>query len=192
MRRMHARILRLIGMAAFSLIASNVWLAAQQPQLPPVRYAGAAAAIPDYSTWVFMGAGMFPSADNVAPPRFSNIFVNPEAYAVYRDTGTWPDRTVIISEKRGGITTRPVTTGAGWGQTGDPLGFELEIKDAARGGWMYYTAAASQTAAQPVAKQSDCVTCHREHAAVDSTFVQFYPRLIDAAKRHGTFKTPTQ
>lgn len=31
-----------------------------------------------------------------------------------------------------------------------------------------------------------CYSCHREHAAVDTTFVQFYPTLLPVAQKNGT------
>jgi hypothetical protein len=31
-----------------------------------------------------------------------------------------------------------------------------------------------------------CYTCHADHAAVDTTFVQFYPTLLPIAKSKGT------
>ena len=34
-----------------------------------------------------------------------------------------------------------------------------------------------------------CYACHDAHAAVEHTFVQFYPTLIPVAKAKGTFKT---
>ena len=37
-------------------------------------------------------------------------------------------------------------------------------------------------------RSEDCYACHRDHAAVDNTFVQFYPLLMDVAKQKGTFK----
>lgn len=33
---------------------------------------------------------------------------------------------------------------------------------------------------------ASCYTCHREHAAVDTTFVQFYPTLFPIARDKGT------
>jgi hypothetical protein len=32
----------------------------------------------------------------------------------------------------------------------------------------------------------ECYTCHADHAAVDTTFVQFYPTLLPVAKSKGT------
>jgi cytochrome c553 len=33
-----------------------------------------------------------------------------------------------------------------------------------------------------------CYSCHAEHGAVDNTFVQFYPTLLDVAKEKGTLR----
>jgi hypothetical protein len=33
---------------------------------------------------------------------------------------------------------------------------------------------------------ANCYSCHSEHAAVDTTFVQFYPTLLPIAKAKGT------
>ena len=41
--------------------------------------------------------------------------------------------------------------------------------------------------AKPIARPSSCYACHEEHAAVDTTFVQFYPTLKAAAEKHGSF-----
>jgi hypothetical protein len=32
-----------------------------------------------------------------------------------------------------------------------------------------------------------CYSCHEQHAAVDTTFVQFYPTLLEIAKAKHTF-----
>jgi aspartate oxidase len=34
-----------------------------------------------------------------------------------------------------------------------------------------------------------CIACHTEHTAVERTFVQFYPTLLDVAREKGTLKT---
>ena len=33
-----------------------------------------------------------------------------------------------------------------------------------------------------------CVECHTQHTAVERTFVQFYPTLLEVARRKGTLK----
>ncbi len=32
----------------------------------------------------------------------------------------------------------------------------------------------------------DCYSCHEQHGAVDTTFVQFYPTLLKLAEQKGT------
>jgi hypothetical protein len=32
----------------------------------------------------------------------------------------------------------------------------------------------------------DCYSCHEQHGAVDTTFVQFYPTLLPIATQKGT------
>jgi hypothetical protein len=36
-------------------------------------------------------------------------------------------------------------------------------------------------------KGNPCWSCHEEHAAVEHTFVQFYPTLKPVAKKFGTY-----
>ena len=35
-------------------------------------------------------------------------------------------------------------------------------------------------------KEMECYSCHEQHAAVDTTFVQFYPTLLEIAKKKNT------
>jgi hypothetical protein len=39
---------------------------------------------------------------------------------------------------------------------------------------------------------ADCYSCHAAHAAVDTTFVQFYPTLLPIAKGKGTLSAAYQ
>ena len=40
-------------------------------------------------------------AMNMGHHMFDNVFVNPEAYKAFLNTGTWPDKTVMVLEGRG-------------------------------------------------------------------------------------------
>ena len=44
--------------------------------------------------------------------------------------------------------------------------------------------------AQPLQGEAaaPCVECHTEHTAVERTFVQFYPTLLEVAREKGTLK----
>jgi hypothetical protein len=40
--------------------------------------------------------------------------------------------------------------------------------------------------------EANCYKCHEAHAAVDTTFVQFYPTLLPIAKSKGTLSAGYQ
>jgi hypothetical protein len=42
------------------------------------------------------------------------------------------------------------------------------------------------------ARSADCYSCHAKHAAVDTTFVQFYPTLLPIAKTKQTLSAAYQ
>ncbi len=179
--------------AAILLAFATASLSAQNTVLKPLRYTNEGAMLfPDYTKWVFIGSGMSSTTAPSQNPTFSNVFVDPAAYDQYIKKGVWPDRTVIFAEKRAGASMLPVTPNGGWAQTGELLGAELEIKDAARGGWIFFEASRGEKLAKPVPKSMPCYQCHAEKGAVDNTFVQYYPTLVEAAKRNGTYRDSTK
>jgi hypothetical protein len=52
-------------------------------------------------------------------------------------------------------------------------------------GWAFY-GFDNEVSAKAIARPASCYTCHEEHGAVDTTFVQFYPTLLNAAEKHKT------
>lgn len=145
----------------------------------------------DYREWIFLSSGL----DMVYGPKaavtaehsiFDNVFVNLEAYRSFLKTGTWPDKTVLVLEIRGATTAASINHG---GHTQGPavMGTEVHVKDKARfpGGWAFFDVA-SDGVGKLIPQPASCYTCHREHAAVDTTFAQFYPTLLPVAERKGT------
>ncbi|MBI4264556.1 MAG: hypothetical protein HY657_09285 [Acidobacteria bacterium] len=60
-------------------------------------------------------------------------------------------------------------------------------------GWAFFNfgqAAALRDAAGPLSGEAvaRCVDCHTKHTAVERTFVQFYPTLLEVAREKGTLK----
>jgi hypothetical protein len=53
------------------------------------------------------------------------------------------------------------------------------------GGWAFFGFDDKKTASM-VPREATCYSCHAAHAAVDTTFVQFYPTLLPIAKSKGT------
>jgi len=48
------------------------------------------------------------------------------------------------------------------------------------------------TEAKALPKTAACFSCHSKNGAVDNTFVQFYPTLIEVAKAKGTWKATAE
>jgi hypothetical protein len=156
----------------------------------------------DYREWVFVTTGLgmsyAPEAQAVGagpgrPPVFDNVFVNRQSYRAFLETGRWPDGTMFILELRRSERHVSIDTG-GQTQSG-VLGIEAAVKDSSRyaatGGWAYFGFGGANglaASAMPNPQTASCYSCHREHTAVENTFVQFYPTLFDVAKRLGTVK----
>jgi len=149
----------------------------------------------DYRGWAFVTSGLGmaygPAAtvDSAGNPRFDNVFVNPAAYRSFLESGAWPDRTVLILEIRGSDSKASINRG-GHFQTG-VAAIEAHVKDNARGGWAFYAFPNGAAESKMIPRTADCYSCHEQNGAVDTTFVQFYPTLVDIATRKGTFKSQT-
>jgi hypothetical protein len=73
------------------------------------------------------------------------------------------------------------------------MGVEVHVKDEARfpDKWAFFGFDDSKTA-KMIPVSADCYSCHTAHAAVDTTFVQFYPTLLPIARSKGTLSTAYQ
>ncbi len=67
------------------------------------------------------------------------------------------------------------------------MGREAHLKDEARfpGKWAFFDSEDGVTG-KLLPKEMDCYSCHSQHGAVDTTFVQFYPTLLEIAKKKNT------
>ena len=143
----------------------------------------------DYRQWPFLSSGIGMSYSN-APnesPVFDNVFVNPAALRAFLRTGNWPDGTVLLTENR--ASGSHASNKDGRFQT-SLEGFEAHVKDSKRGGWTFYFFRKDAQSGKALPRTASCYSCHQKNGAVDTTFVQFYPTLIDAAKKAGTFRDP--
>jgi hypothetical protein len=141
-----------------------------------------------YREWVFLSSGLNMSyaADPAMAGQdmFGNTFVPADAYAAFRRTGVWPDKTVIMLENRGGAGKGSINK-RGLFQTTDYMGAEAHVKDKSRfkGGWAFFAFDPAGKPAQEIPRTASCYACHQQHAAVDTTFVQFYPTLLPIATK---------
>lgn len=141
----------------------------------------------DYRDWIFLSSGVDMSySDAPAMPSglmFDNVFVPRPAYEAFKRDGVWPDKTVMILENRAGADKGSINR-RGLFQTGGIMGMEAHVKDTARfqGGWGFFNVGSGKPA-KMLPYDAACYACHRDHAAVDTTFVQFYPTLLPVAQR---------
>jgi hypothetical protein len=114
------------------------------------------------------------------------VFVEPSAYREFLKTGTWPDKTILVMEVRAASNKGSINK-SGQFQTAGLMGMEAHVKDSARfrGGWAFF-AFDEADSAPPLPQEAACYACHREHGAVDTTFVQFYPTLLGLAREKHT------
>jgi Cytochrome P460 len=166
---------------ALSLIAPFVALAQDANKM----------AVPgDYRQWVFLTSSLdlnySKSADMDQMHMLDNVFVNPEAYEAFLKTGTWPNKTVLVKENRMAESAGTLSK-SGRFQTG-VMDLEIHVKDEARfpGKWAFFVSSDGKAAGTLMPQSASCYSCHRDHAAVDTTFVQFYPTLLGIAKDKGT------
>lgn len=143
-----------------------------------------------YREWVYLSTGMdmsYTAGGNADHHMFDNVFVNPEAYRKFKETGTWPDKTMLVLEARGAESRASINQRGNF-QSGDVMGIEVHIKDEARfpnGKWAFFGFDNGKVGDLFPAVAS-CYSCHQSHGAVDTTFVQFYPTLMPLAKQKGT------
>ena len=168
----------------------------QQPQSDAPRFTtGTSLQRPsDYRAWPFLGSGLGLTYEGGADaPNFTNTFVNPSSYRAFLDTGRWPNGTTFVLEFRRGLAETKLGPGSGRFQ-GELLALEAEVKDSRfADGWAYYNfgrAGAFVDTSAPLDQKAAarCVECHTQHTAVERTFVQFYPALLDVARQKGTVK----
>jgi hypothetical protein len=142
-----------------------------------------------YREWVFLSSGLHTSSNESCADgaTFTNVFVTPSAYHQFLATGTWPDKTVFVEEKRTSSNKGSLNKAAHF-QT-DLMGISAQVKDAARfpEKWAYFSFDSSAKTAKPNPKAM-CWQCHYDHGAVDSTYVQFYPTLKPVAQQFGTYQ----
>ena len=120
---------------------------------------------PEYSTWQVIDP-----TTHVEQHPFGKAYISPLAYKEFAQTGRFPEGTVMILEA-------PVPS----------VSFLASVKDSKRfdGGWGYFefrdVDGRETSKASALPKTAGCAGCHRDRAARDHVFTQFYPVLRTAA-----------
>lgn len=176
----------LLGLSALAALSQNT----SAPSSEPAYTASGQLRFPErYREWVYLSTGMdmsYTPGTNADHHMFDNVFVNPAAYKKFEQTGTWPDKTMLVLETRGAEGKASINQHGNF-QSGEIMGLEVHVKDESRfpGKWAFFGFGDSKVGTLFPAGAA-CYSCHLAHGAVDTTFVQFYPTLLPIAKSKGT------
>jgi hypothetical protein len=147
-----------------------------------------------YREWVFVGSslglGYSQSRENREKPQnpekqrsemYHNVYIDPAAYREYAISGKFPEGTVMVLEMVSAeVKKEPGLQGS---YEKDFMALEVSVKDSSRfeEGWAYFDftegMGSLKSEAEPIPQNAGCVSCHREKAATDHVFTQFYPVL---------------
>ena len=172
-----------VCIVAFSMAA----LAAQQATAPVFEGKNTLLRPLNYREWVFVGSsrglsyGANPAAGGT-DEMYHNVYIKPESYREFVKTGKFPEGTVLAMEMASADTKREPGLQGSFEK--DLIGLEVSVKDSARfeGGWAYYSfsqgmGSSYKAKADPFPASAGCVSCHKQNAATDNVFTQFYPVL---------------
>jgi hypothetical protein len=173
---------------AFSILLSASPTAEKFP-MPQYDAKGHLLRPADYRDWEFLSAGYgmnYSPAPN-SHELFTNVFVQRWAYREFLATGKWPEHSIFVIDERAGETNGSINK-KGHFQT-DLADLAVEVKDSTRNPdtWAYYKFDATADTPAEIQPKENCWSCHAQHAAVEHTFVQFYPTLKPLAKKFGTY-----
>lgn len=154
----------------------------------PLYTADGKLALPEnYRQWVFLSSGFGMNYSNGVGnhPMFTNVYVSPSAYQGFKSNGKWPNGSQFVVEiyspAQGSINK------SGYFQD-QMQGLDIEVKDSSqKNEWSYYNFSPGDKTADALGGGA-CNSCHSEHAAVEHTFVQFYPTLLSFAQEKHLLK----
>jgi hypothetical protein len=146
----------------------------------------------NYREWIYVTSGLGmnygPATTTTSDPPFDNVFVKPDAYRAFAATGRWPDKTMFVLEVRSSASHGSINKGGHF--QSELVSVEAAVKDESRfpEKWAYFSfgGPGSMRASAKAFPKHECHSCHSQHGAVENTFVQFYPTLLEVAKAKGT------
>jgi len=197
------KIIHLLGAAAVMLavaVLTQSGARAQQTATDGPRFSAANELMrpTDFREWIFVTSGLgmtYNEAAAGAParvPNFTNVYVNPSSYRSFLKSGQWPDKTIFILEIRASQSEGSINKGGNF--QSELVAIEASVKDSSRypGKWAYFNfggrGAEMKDKVDALPATASCYACHSSNAAVDNTFVQFYPTLLEVARAKNTLR----
>jgi hypothetical protein len=166
-------------------------MVAAEPAKAGVQFEGKDTLLrPDgYREWVFVGSSLGLRYDEGQKrpdqPEYKNVYIDPAAYRAYKETGEFPEGTVLVLETAIGEEKKESGLRGSFQKEFNGLSAAVKDKDRFPDGWAYFSFSDGpgklKNKAQP-AKTAACYDCHRQKGAEDNVFTQYYP-VLNAARR---------
>jgi hypothetical protein len=142
-----------------------------------------------YREWVFVGSslGLRYDEGQKQPDQleYKNVYIDPAAYRAYKETGVFPEGTVLVLETAAAEEKSEPGLRGSFQKEFSGLAAAVKDKDRFPAGWAYFSFSDGpgrlKIKAQP-AKKAACYDCHRQIGAEDNVFTQYYP-VLKAARR---------
>jgi tetratricopeptide (TPR) repeat protein len=181
---MRFSVLPVVALSLPALLTATVLGA--EPAKPAARFEGKDTLLrPEgYREWVFVGSSQGLRYDEgkkeTQQLEYKNVYIDLAAYRVYKETGAFPQGTVLILETAAGEEKKEPGLRGSFQKEFTGLSAAVKDKNRFTDGWAYFSFSdgpgKTKARAQP-AKKSACYDCHREKGAEDNIFTQFYPVL---------------
>jgi hypothetical protein len=194
MRKLVLVVITAVLVTAIGLGVSRSASKAATPETAQFNSDGTLVRPEGYRRWVYVSSGFgmsySPDAGGNGAPAFTNVFVNPASYEYFQANGKWPDKTVFVLEVYSSSSHGSINKSGSFQSS--LQGLDVEVKDETRfpDKWAYFGFGANDKSAKATTPgKNDCWKCHDQNAAVEHSFVQFYPELLKVAHDKGTIKS---
>jgi hypothetical protein len=196
------RITALAAIAILASIALATSVRSQSGTVPQYTSGGELVTPSGFETWVFVGSNLGLAYKHELPVTtakesaqadaqvFHNIYINPEAYAYFKEKHEFPELTMLVMEIFTAADKEPKDVLSAGVYNDQRIGLQVAVKDSrhpsqpSNSPWAYYIPQDWQDEPDhplaPSSKAFDsraCESCHAAHASLDHVWVQFYPTL---------------
>ena len=178
-----------LGATLFLAVLIVAAMVAAEPTKAAVQFEGKDTLLrPDgYREWVFVGSSLGLRYDEGQKQsdqlEYKNVYIDPASYRAYKETGVFPEGTVLVLETATGEEKKEPGLRGSFQKEFSGLSAAVKDKDRFPDGWAYFSFSDGpgklKDKAQP-AKKAACYDCHRRKGAEDNVFTQFYGLLADA------------
>ncbi len=184
----------LVTAVCIALFVSLAYSATDSSWGPKYNEKGELVLPTDYRQWVFLGSPLTPHALNGGKagfPEYHNVYVQPQAFAIYQETGDFPEGTILLKELQLTIEgtnpdgSRAEVSGRGYFPAA-LNGIDISVKDSKKfkgtNGWGFFNFGhhpPPYAASAPALPKEACASCHIA-SAQNMVFKKFYRPILDA------------